>query len=107
MKQEEIYRRAVKHWGTNLQIRMACEEMAELSVVLLKTIRSGDLSLLDNVYEEIADVEIMLGQMREVYPHVEKNVQRWKRIKKYRLSKMLEEAEVEEATEDILEGVEL
>lgn len=86
MKQKELYKLAMEKWGETLQIIMAIEEMAELSQVLTKTMR-GYLDY-NRISEEVADVEIMLAQLRVVFPlNLEKDVQRWKRKKKYRLLK--------------------
>lgn len=53
---------AVHTWGTHAQLVMALEEMAELSKEVAKTIRTGTPT--ENLADEIADVEIMLAQLR-------------------------------------------
>ncbi|HBA72310.1 MAG TPA: hypothetical protein DCZ63_09025 [Geobacter sp.] len=60
-----IYAEAVKKWGHNLQFEMLIEECAELIAAMnrLKRGRSDLMPLL----EELADVEIMLGQMRCIF----------------------------------------
>ncbi len=55
---------AVKTWGTNAQLVMVLEEVAELSKEVAKTIRKKTLS--ENLADEIADTEIMLAQLRVV-----------------------------------------
>jgi len=72
-----IYAEAVKKWGHNMQIDMLVEECAELiaAVNRLKRKRTDLLPLL----EEIADVEIMLGQMRCIFdPELIETVKRKK-----------------------------
>ena len=59
-----LARRALDAWGENAQIDMAIEECAELITALMdrRRGRGGD----NAVAEEIADVEIMLEQLRIV-----------------------------------------
>ena len=61
----EIYRMAVEQWGHDRQIDMAIEECAELIVALTHYRRSKA----DNhdVTQEIADVEIVCGQLRHIF----------------------------------------
>ena len=60
-----ILKSAIKHYGAIEQQNKAIEEMAELTQAILKT-RSGN-DVLDHVIEEIADVEIMLEQLKMIY----------------------------------------
>lgn len=58
-------RRALRRWGEAAQVGMAVEECAELIVALQKYInRTHNSDTLENILDEIADVEIMLAQMR-------------------------------------------
>jgi NTP pyrophosphatase (non-canonical NTP hydrolase) len=60
-----IYQEALKKWGVEAQIRQATEEAAELIVVLNHNWRGrADADL---VAAEIADVQIMMEQMAEVF----------------------------------------
>lgn len=54
---------AINHYGLEAQTVVAMEEMAELIQALSKSRRGVE----HNVEEEIADVEIMLAQLRCVY----------------------------------------
>ncbi len=70
----EIYKEAIKKYGKEIQIEIAIEEMAELIKALQKIKRSSGqttewLSLIHNVCEEIADVEIMIEQLKLIYPY--------------------------------------
>jgi len=57
-----IYQKAIKLWGIQSQQDLLLEEMAELTQAILKARRHGvQFSYL--VFEEMADVEIMLEQM--------------------------------------------
>ncbi len=74
MKVKDIYKRAIQKWGSILQINMAIEECAELIVVLQHRKRiiwhsSCNGTTVDDVLEEMADVEIMLEQLKLIYNH--------------------------------------
>jgi len=62
---DEIYKKAVKQWGKPMQIIMALEEMSELTKELTKNLRGKDNTI--QVCEEIADVEIMLEQLKVIF----------------------------------------
>lgn len=51
------------HYGFTSQSRQTIEEMAELTVALSKMHREYSKDNLDNIIEELADVQIMIGQM--------------------------------------------
>lgn len=57
----DLYKYLINNYG-NLQIIVAIEELSELQKELCKALR-GDINL-DNIAEEMADVYIMLQQMR-------------------------------------------
>lgn len=61
----EVYKMALKKWGYESQRGMLFEEMGELMQVLNKYDRNK--ATIAEVHDELADVEIMLGQMGIVY----------------------------------------
>lgn len=61
----EVLQRALDTYGSALQIVMVFEEMSELQKELCKYLR-GKYSPA-NIAEEIADVEIMLEQMKMLF----------------------------------------
>lgn len=65
MKTGDLYAAAVKKYGKLSQLIMCMEEMAELTKELSKSIRGADNSAA--ITEEMADVEIMLEQLRLIY----------------------------------------
>lgn len=65
MKTGDLYAAAVKKYGKPSQLIMCMEEMAELTKELSKSIRGADNSAA--IAEEMADVEIMLEQLRLIY----------------------------------------
>lgn len=60
-----IFGKALSHYGPEEQIKMLYEEMAELQLAVCKHGRGADN--IDNIAEEIADVGIMLDQMRLLF----------------------------------------
>jgi len=65
--EKSIYRRALNLWGENAQIGMAIEECAELIQAIMKRNRHHNGTTDADIIEEIADVEIMLSQLRVIY----------------------------------------
>jgi len=94
MKQsiEELYRLAMQEWGYPSQFLMVIEELGELQHALIKVLRNGiqPNKIRNNLAEEIADVEIMLGQLKEFY-HLHEQVTNFKDIKINRLVDILRE----------------
>ncbi len=62
---KKVYQAAMRKWGVDLQTMMAVEEMSELTKEICK-IKRGKMDL-DALADEIADVTIMLEQLREIY----------------------------------------
>ena len=62
---KKVYQAALRKWGVGLQTMMAVEEMSELTKEICK-IKRGKMDL-DALADEIADVTIMLEQLREIY----------------------------------------
>lgn len=65
MNKQKVYEMAVKQWGKPMQIIMALEEMSELTKELTKNLRGKENII--QVCEEIADVEIMLEQLKVIF----------------------------------------
>jgi len=78
---QTTHQRALNKFGEQNQKDMAIEEMAELTQALLKERRGGD----HNVAEEIADVTIVLDQLKLLYPEWKS----WEQIKLARLNERL------------------
>lgn len=75
MNRTEILQKAIATYGEQSQVDMAIEEMAELTKALLKYRRNENMAVserLDNIIEEIADVQIMLDQLKMIYGSTEK-----------------------------------
>ena len=68
-----LEQKALNHFGNNVQKLKLIEEMAELTQAILKN---------SNVAEEIADVQIVLNQIKILYPD-------WKMYKEFKEKKLL------------------
>lgn len=90
----DLYRKAIKKWGKELQSLMCIEEMTELMKEICKIIRNDYKVTAEakvKLAEEISDVEIMIEQLKLIY-NIEDSVKGWKSIKLRRLEQRLEEA---------------
>ena len=79
---------ALETWGGEDQIFMLVEEMSELIQAISKRKRG----LEHNIEEEIADVEIMLSQIK-LYLNCGNEVYKWKNFKYERMKRKLENNE--------------
>lgn len=84
----EIARAAVEKYGRVNQVLKAIEELAELQRALARDLPLDAPQEAEvNVCEEIADVEIMLSQLRMFYDA--KEIQEWRNSKLERLARMV------------------
>lgn len=93
MDNKELYKKAIEKWGKESQIRQLFEEMSELTVAICHFERGrnfADQGMLE-IVEEIADVEIMLEQMKQLYNLSEELIEAKKVKKLSKLKKMLED----------------
>ena len=89
MNNRDVYINAINAYGTEEQIRMIYEEMCELGVALSKYHRNPGMETVRDVQEEIADVQIMLEQAKEMFGRAE--VEWFLQKKTERLRKRVEE----------------
>jgi len=82
MNAREIYRLVVNQYGESYQVDKAIEEMGELIQALIKYRQHGTNK--DNVAEEMADVEIILSELKLIFSNRE-SVKEWKKYKLERL----------------------
>lgn len=66
-KHKEIFEFAVRYYGVESQLGRFHEKVGELMQALNKDKRQTTSLTRWKVLEEIADVEIMLGQLKEIY----------------------------------------
>lgn len=87
MNETELFKQAIAKYGKEAQLKTVIEEMAELTQAICKSFRGKNN--LDNLIEEIADVEIMLAQLKIIYEIDESKVETWKGLKLFRLYTIL------------------
>lgn len=82
--EEKIHRIAI-HYGPDSQLDQTIEELAELTVAIRKFIRFKEnssrselVNLFYNLTEEVADVEIMLEQLKYLFPVIADDVEKIK-----------------------------
>ena len=88
----KIMQTCLDRWGLKAQVGQAIEECAELIVALQKYInRKPQANMIENILDEIADVEIMLAQMRLVLDIDDSALRERIEYKLARLSRYLDE----------------
>lgn len=71
-----LYKQMLEKWGAESQVLKFCEESGELTQALVKQIQKGRWK--NRLIEEIADVELMLGQMKYIFEISDKEVKKLK-----------------------------
>lgn len=66
-QRQVVYLKAIERFGPPNQMIKAIEEMSELTKVLAKILVMGGEVSLDELIEEVADVTIMMEQLRLMY----------------------------------------
>ena len=94
INEEELYKRALRVWGKEPQMLQVIEEMSELIKEILKNVNRKKDNV-DEIIEDTADVEIMLGQLKCCYK-IEKQVADYKAEKLKTIVKRLDEWEKKE-----------
>ena len=87
MDRKELYTKLLNLYGDK-QIIIAIEELSELQKELCKSLRNN--YNYGNIVEEIADVEIMLEQMKIYFEIKENEIEEMKEIKTKRTKERLE-----------------
>jgi NTP pyrophosphatase (non-canonical NTP hydrolase) len=85
---QEILTAAISKYGKQAQMLMVLEEMSELQKEICKNFRGKNNT--EEIADEIADVEIMLGQLRIMFD-IEDMVQKHVSFKLDRLAKRMGE----------------
>lgn len=86
--ENKIYKDALEIFGATSQKIMLLEEMSELTKELCKELR--DRGNIDNIAEEVADVEIVLAQIKQIY-NISDKVKEQKNYKLHRFSQRMAE----------------
>ena len=69
----DVFHETIKKWGSSMQLLMFIEESSELNKEIIKYFRGDKNEHL--ILEEMADVYIMLEQMKFVFNFEEKKLQ--------------------------------
>jgi NTP pyrophosphatase (non-canonical NTP hydrolase) len=95
MIDRKILKKAIEKWGKPAQIEMVKEECLELALALQKLNRKrGDIATkVDNIFDEIADVSIMIEQCRILFD--EEQIDERINFKMNRLKQRIEEVKNE------------
>lgn len=88
MDQKKVLYKAIKTYGFNAQLDMCIEEMSELTKEICKKKRGKDNRM--EIIEEMADVYIMLEQLKFVCDISYEEIQEVAKLKIERLKKRLE-----------------
>lgn len=90
VERKEVLKKAIEQNGKHTQLIVLTEELAELVKCTTKILRNGEQPhLLYNMAEEVADVEIMLEQVKMIYPGIKKDIEYFKKCKTERLDKLI------------------
>jgi len=85
---QEILEAAIDHFGVDNQIGIAMEECAELIQALSKYRRYGE-SAIHQVIGEMADVQIMLDQLKKIFDKHPHDLESAELGKLYRLKQLI------------------
>lgn len=87
----QIFDLCLKKWGLNSQLLMLAEESSELSVATLHLFRVNKGETMENFCEEIADVELMIEEIKYYFRKnsVEQKIAFWRKVKIKKLKKLL------------------
>ena len=98
VNEDALYKRALRVWGKEPQMLQVIEEMSELIKEILKNVNRKKENI-DEIIEETADVEIMLGQLKCCYDIADK-VKTYKAEKLKTIEKRLDAWENKEKKND-------
>lgn len=90
MSDLDLYKRAIEKWGEDSQILKTLEELGELVKALSNYLAIKTTQNAEKVIEEMADVSIMLEQLR-YFTFDEFEFQKYREFKLERLENLLDE----------------
>ena len=91
-QENKVYQDAIDLFGITSQKIMVIEEMSELTKELCKELR--DRGNVENIADELADVEITLAQIKQIY-NIHNMVEEHKNFKLERLSSIMKKIKEE------------
>ena len=87
----DILEKAIRHYGAKNQMGVACEESAELIQAISKCLRyKDDIEARNNLVEEVADVLIMIDQLKIIMIIKDYEIECYRRYKLDRLERRIE-----------------
>ena len=87
----DILEKAIRHYGAKNQMGVACEESAELIQAISKCLRYKDnIEVRNNLVEEIADVLIMIDQLKIIMNIKDYEIECYRDYKLQRLERRIE-----------------
>ena len=87
----DILEKAIRHYGAKNQMGVACEESAELIQAISKCLRyKDDIEARNNLVEEVADVLIMIDQLKIIMNIKDYEIECYRRYKLERLERRIE-----------------
>jgi NTP pyrophosphatase (non-canonical NTP hydrolase) len=87
----DILEKAIRHYGAKNQMGVACEESAELIQAISKCLRyKDDIEARNNLVEEIADVLIMIDQLKIIMNIKDYEIDCYRKYKLERLERRVE-----------------
>lgn len=84
--ESHVMQTAIKKWGERSQLEMAQEESTELALACRKFIRVQNDVNFQNLGSEIADVEIMIDQLKIMFPKLKEISNEQRKFKIERLA---------------------
>ena len=93
---KEVFEKAIEVWGERSQLEMAQEESTELALAIRKFIRQQNEKRFLDMAGEIADVEIMIEQIKMMFPTITEKVEVLKVFKINRLETRLDALKYED-----------
>ncbi len=99
----KLYMRAVGKWGIDPQINMVTEELGELVVAIQKWKRKPSERTVIDIAGEVADVELMLGQLHYIMDSfIERKYDvHLKEFRKYKRERLIDKLNKEHTTEEM------
>lgn len=73
-KEKKVMVSAIQHWGVRAQTEMALEESLELALSIRKLLRDHNVNSESDMAGEIADVLIMIEQLKMMYPGLQDQI---------------------------------
>ena len=86
----EILEKAIRHYGVENQMAQSIEELAELIVAINKCLRyKDDIEARNNLVEEVADVLIMIDQLKIIMNIKDYEIDCYRKYKLERLERRI------------------